>query len=93
MNTWCCAVPVATVWMSPESARGIDQAGLTNPVMLTKWLAQLSFETRLDLCDGNRVQTQLLYREPVIVEEIQGDWAKVIAVWQPSKKELHGYPG
>ena len=93
MNTWYCAVPVATVWTSPESVRDIDQAGITNPVQLTKWLGQLPFEALLDLCNGNRVQTQLLYGEPVIVEEVQGDWAKVIAVWQPSKKDERGYPG
>lgn len=93
MDTWYCAVPVATVWTSPESAREIDQAGTGNPVRLTKWLEQLPFEVRLDLCNGNRVQTQLLYGEPVNVEEIQGDWAKIIAVWQPSKKDERGYPG
>ena len=93
MNTWYCAVPVATMWTSPESVRDIDEAGLTNPVRLTKWLEQLRFEARLNLCEGNRVQTQLLYGEPVIVEEIQGDWAKVIAVWQLSKKDERGYPG
>ncbi|WP_342509965.1 C40 family peptidase [Sporosarcina sp. FSL K6-2383] len=90
---WYCAVSVATLWTSPESARDIDEAGLTNPVRLTKWLEQLPFEARLDLCDGNRVQTQLLYGEPVIIEETQGDWAKVIAVWQSSKKDERGYLG
>ncbi|WP_203248356.1 C40 family peptidase [Sporosarcina beigongshangi] len=93
MNTWYCAVPVATVWTSPESSRTIDQAGTGNPVQLTKWLEQLTFEVRLDLFEGNRVQTQLLYGEPVIVEGIHGDWAKIIAVWQPSKKDVRGYPG
>jgi gamma-D-glutamyl-L-lysine dipeptidyl-peptidase len=93
MNSWYCAVPVATVWTSPESARGIDLPGLTNPVHMTKWLEKLPYEQRLNLCDGNRVQTQLLYGEPVIVEETKGDWAKIIAVWQPSRKDERGYPG
>ncbi len=66
---------------------------MENPVRLTKWLEQLPFELRLDLCDGNRVQTQLLYGEPVIVEEVQGDWAKIIAVWQATQKDERGYPG
>ena len=39
------------------------------------------------------MQTQLVFGEPVIVEETKGDWAKVIAVWQPSKKDERGYPG
>lgn len=86
MNTWYCVVSVATMWTSPESARDIDEAAMENPVRLNKWLEQLSFEVRLDLCEANRVQTQLLYGEPVIVEEIRGDWGKVIAVWQSTKK-------
>ena len=73
--------------------REIDEPGLTNPVHLTKWLEKLPYEQRLDLCNGNRVQTQLVFGEPVIVEETQGDWAKVIAVWQPSRKDERGYPG
>jgi cell wall-associated NlpC family hydrolase len=93
VNTWYCAVPVATVWTSPDSARAIDDPGLANPVRLVEWLEKLPFEQRLDLCDGNRIQTQLIYGEPVIVEEIQKDWAKIIAVWQPSKKDERGYPG
>lgn len=92
-TTYVCAVSVATVWTSPESPREIDAPGLENPVKLNKWLEQLPFEPRLDLCDGNRIQTQLLYGEHVLVEEINGDWAKIIALWQPSKKDERGYPG
>ncbi|CAM3190527.1 C40 family peptidase [Filibacter tadaridae] len=93
LNTWYCSVSVASVWTSPESARAIDELGLINPVRLNDWLEKLPYEQRLDLCDGNRIQTQLLYGEPVILEGVQGDWAKVIAVWQPSKKDERGYPG
>lgn len=93
VNMYVCAVPVATVWTSPESARDLDGEGVSNPVQLNKWLEKLAYEERLDLCNANRVQTQLLYGEPVIVDEINGDWAKVIAVWQPSKKDDRGYPG
>lgn len=92
-DTWYCAVSVATVWTSPESIREIDQAGIANPVRLNEWLELNDSTTRLDLCNNDRVQTQILYGEPVIVEEIKGDWAKVFAVWQPSKKDARGYPG
>ncbi|HJF34242.1 MAG TPA: C40 family peptidase [Sporosarcina psychrophila] len=93
VNTWYCAVSVATVWTSPVSARAIDEPGIANPVRLTRWLENLPYAPRLDLCDGNRIQTQLLFGEPVIVEEVQDGWAKVIAVWQPSNKDERGYPG
>ena len=93
VETWYCAVSVASVWTSPESARELDAAGVSNPVRLIAWLEKLTYEPRLDLCDSNRIQTQLVYGEPVIVDDIQGGWAKVIAVWQPSKKDARGYPG
>ncbi|MBE3102803.1 MAG: C40 family peptidase [Bacilli bacterium] len=92
-TTWVCSVAVATIWTSPQSARQQDAPGLENPVRFTKWLEQSKFEDLLDLCDGNRVQTQLLYGEPVLIDEIVGEWAKVICTWQPSKKETRGYPG
>ncbi|MBB4824619.1 cell wall-associated NlpC family hydrolase [Sporosarcina luteola] len=93
VNMYICAVPVATVWTSPESARELDAPGISHPVQLNKWLEKLPYAERLDLCNSNRIQTQLLYGEPVIVDEVAGDWAKVIAVWQPSKKDERGYPG
>ncbi|MDW0113213.1 C40 family peptidase [Sporosarcina saromensis] len=93
VNMYACAVSVATVWTSPESVRELDAEGVSNPVQLNKWLEKLVYEQRLDLCNANRVQTQLLYGEPVIVDEIVCEWAKIIAVWQPSKKDPRGYPG
>ncbi len=90
---WVCGVKVATVWTNPASAREIDTPGISNPVQMMEWLEALPYKERLALCDDNRVQTQLLYGEPVLVEEIQGEWAKIIAVWQPSKKDIRGYPG
>jgi hypothetical protein len=92
-KTWVCSVAVATVWTSPESVREQDTPGLENPVRFSKWLETSKFDDLLDLCDSNRVQTQLIYGEPVVVEEIVGEWAKVICIWQPSKKDERGYPG
>ncbi len=92
-TNWVCAVSVATVWTSPEAPREIDQFGLEHPVQLNKWIEKMRYEELLDLCDGNRVQTQLLYGEPVIVDSIEGDWAKVVCLWQASKKDERGYPG
>ncbi|MFJ8064414.1 NlpC/P60 family protein [Psychrobacillus sp. NPDC096426] len=92
-SEWVCSVKVATVWTEPSSAREIDTPGISEPVLLTEWLEALTYKERLALCDENRIQTQLLYGEPVLVEKIEGEWAKIIAVWQPSKKDTRGYPG
>ena len=59
INTWYCTVPVATVWTSPESVRDLIGGDVSNPVRLIEWLEKLTYEPRLDLCDGNRIQTQL----------------------------------
>lgn len=90
---WVCAVKVGTIWTEPNSAREIDIPAISNPVLLVEWLEALPYKERLALCDENRVQTQLLYGEPVLVEEIVEEWAKVVAIWQPSKKDSRGYPG
>lgn len=90
---WICAVSVAAVWTDPEVARLVDLPALDHPVQLEKWLGQLSFEDRLALGVEKRIQTQLLYGESVIVEEVVGDWAKIIACSQPSQKDPRGYPG
>jgi len=90
---WVCAVKVGTIWTEPNSAREIDNPAISNPVLLVEWLEALPYKERLALCNENRVQTQLLYGEPVLVDEIVGEWAKVVAIWQPSKKDSRGYPG
>jgi cell wall-associated NlpC family hydrolase len=90
---WICSVKVATVWTEPVSAREMDAPGTANPVLLAEWLEALQYKERVALCNENRVQTQLLYGEPVLVDEIKDGWAKIIAIWQPSKKDTRGYPG
>ncbi|MEN1967698.1 C40 family peptidase [Lentibacillus sp. N15] len=90
---WVTAVQVATVWTNPESAREIDKAGISNPTDIDQWVAGQTFTNRAALCDENRVQTQLLYGERVIVLAVKADWAHVIIPTQPSHKEERGYPG
>lgn len=92
-ENWVCAVSVATVWTDPDAPRLVDLPALQQPVQLEKWFGQLMFEERLALSEENRIQTQILYGEPVIVEEIVEDWAKVIVSGQPSSKDSRGYPG
>lgn len=93
MNKWLVNVPVATVWTSYDSAREIDQDGVSNPVNLDKWLSALTYETRLGLCEDNLVQTQVLYGQEVLLLEEKEEWAHILIPEQPSSKNEHGYPG
>jgi cell wall-associated NlpC family hydrolase len=86
-------VAVSTVWTSLESPRELDLPALSNPVNLKEWLASMSTEDRLVLCNHNLVQTQVLYGASVYVVEEQGAWAKVLVPSQSTNKEEIGYPG
>lgn len=90
---WVTAVQVATVWTNPESAREVDADGIANPTDIESWIGGLTYETNLALCDEDRVQTQLLYGEPVIITETTDEWAQVVVPSQPSSKDKRGYPG
>ncbi|REB07985.1 NlpC/P60 family protein [Sporosarcina sp. BI001-red] len=92
-SMYSCAVPVATIWTSPESVRELDEAGVANPLSMNRWIAAMTLEERFELCKEKRVQSQLIYGEPVLVESIQNGWASIIAVWQRTKKDDRGYPG
>lgn len=87
------AVPVSTVWTSKNSARDLDSSAVTNPVQINKWLDSLTHETRLALCDENRIQSQALFGQEVLVMEEEGDWSHVIIPDQATSKDNQGYPG
>ncbi|WDW11448.1 C40 family peptidase [Priestia aryabhattai] len=86
-------VAVATVWTSYDSSREIDDNAISFPVKLDKWLEQLTYTRRLELCEKNLVQTQLLLGEEVYVTELKGKWAKIVIPSQFSSKDERGYPG
>ncbi|GLB60934.1 C40 family peptidase [Cytobacillus sp. NCCP-133] len=90
---WLVSVPVATLWTTSNSSREIDREAVGNPVDLDSWLAKLSYESRLELCDANLVQSQILYGEEVILLEEKEDWVHVIVPDQSSSKNVRGYPG
>ena len=92
-TAWVCNVPVATVWTAPEKVRPVDAQGLAEHPNMNKWLQSMSWEDKQDLISSNRIQTQLLYGEPVLIEEVVDDWAKIVALWQPCQKDERGYPG
>lgn len=92
-NLWLVNVPVATLWTSYDSAREIDQDAISSSVDLSSWLEKLTYEPRLQLCDNNLVQSQVLFgQEVLIIDEFDG-WAQVVVPDQPSGKDERGYPG
>jgi hypothetical protein len=93
LDKWLVNVPVATVWTSPDSAREIDWDAITNPVDIKAWLNSLTYETRLELCEQNLVQTQVLFGQEVLLMKEQDNWAQVLIPEQPSSKNETGYPG
>jgi cell wall-associated NlpC family hydrolase len=51
----------------------------------------MSPDDRADL--RGRALTQLLLGEKVLVRELHGDWAKIVALGQPSSQDPRGFPG
>lgn len=92
-TAWVCSVPVATVWTAPEKVRPVDAASIAETPNINNWLQHMSHQDHQDLVDHNRIQTQLLYGEPVRIDEVVDGWAKIVALWQPSQKDERGYPG
>jgi len=84
-------VAVANVWNEPGLARPVDDPSLADPVDIRRWISAMSHEDKLWLVD--RLVTQALYGERVIVREIRGTWARVVVTGQPSSLDPAGYPG
>ncbi|HAM80675.1 NlpC/P60 family protein [Ornithinibacillus bavariensis] len=87
------AVQVATVWTAPDSPREMDRLAITNPTNIRAWLENQTYEDKVNLCEDNRVQTQALYGEAVLIQEVRGGWAKITIPAQATKKNEQGYPG
>jgi gamma-D-glutamyl-L-lysine dipeptidyl-peptidase len=84
-------VSVANVWKAPGRARPVDAPSLRNPVDIKGWIAAMTHEDKLWLVD--HLVTQALYGERVRVDEISGDWARVVVTGQPTHLDPAGYPG
>lgn len=85
------AVPVTTVWTSPEAPRDVDAPAVAARPDPGAWTAAMDAATRRDL--NGRTLTQLLLGEGVRVVEERGDWVEVRALMQPSSQDADGYPG
>jgi gamma-D-glutamyl-L-lysine dipeptidyl-peptidase len=85
------AVPLATMWSSPDAPREVDGPALLDTPDVAAWVHGMGAALRKGL--NGRTLTQLLLGEPVHVLEQAGDWVRVVAPWQPSSSHPSGYPG
>lgn len=85
------AVSVATVWRNPSVVRGIDSPAVANPAQIRTWLESMSDDGKRGL-DG-RADTQSLLGDRVEVLAVEGGWAKVVVLDQPTPLDRRGYPG
>ena len=85
------SVGVATVWASPDRVRAVDEPAILVPSRPRDWVEAMSSEDRADL--RGRALTQLLLGEKVLIKQLQGRWAQIVALGQPSSLDPQGYPG
>jgi cell wall-associated NlpC family hydrolase len=83
-------VAVATLWAGPESVRPVDSLALGRVPDIRAWIAGMNADQKVGSC----VLSQLLLGERVLVEQVYGEWSRVVAVEQPAGKlDPRGYPG
>lgn len=80
-------VAVATVWDKRALARPVDALAVSPQPQPARWLSGLTFAQRLDL--DNRVATQALLYDRLLVSGIGGGWAHVVVLGQTGRV----YPG
>ncbi|MDF2911513.1 MAG: endopeptidase, partial [Sporolactobacillus laevolacticus] len=86
-------VPVATIWTSPESVRSIDAQAIADQPDMVAWLKTMTREETIALCGEKRLQSQVLFGDEIIIDEVKGSWAKICVPTQYSTKDKRGYPG
>jgi cell wall-associated NlpC family hydrolase len=97
MTELAVAVPISTLWASPDAPREVDGQAIAATPDISAWYKAMNTEDRLGL--HGRTLSQLLMGEPVQVTEEVGRWVRVQAPWQPSSaglpagSDFAGYPG
>ncbi|MBX6354312.1 MAG: C40 family peptidase [Micromonosporaceae bacterium] len=83
-------VAVATLWAGPDAVRPVDAPALGCRPDIRAWVAGMDPDQRV----GRGVLSQLLLGERVQVDQVDGGWARVVALEQPAGKlDPRGYPG
>lgn len=91
METRRVIVPVATMWTGTDEPRSIDELALAGETK--KWVAQMSDEQTIDLCDAKRLETQATFNDEVILAHVEGSWAQVYLTSQQDDSDPRGYKG
>ncbi|GBG94375.1 cell wall-associated hydrolase [Ligilactobacillus salitolerans] len=84
-------VPVANLWRTKDAPREVDQKILQGDAK--GWVAGMSDQETIQLCDDDMIDSQLLFNDEVVVENKEDGWIKVIVLNQPTHKNKLGYPG
>jgi gamma-D-glutamyl-L-lysine dipeptidyl-peptidase len=85
-------VGVSTAWTAPDAPRPCDAPAVAGVPRHRDWVGGMSREERRGL--GGRTVTQVLFGDTVLIEEVAGGWARVVAVDQPAPGlDPRGYPG
>lgn len=85
-------VAAATVWVEPGTNRGIDKPSMADPVDLDTWNANMQDTEKRRWLTG-KLETQAVLGSEVQVDEVSGDWAKVVVLDQATPRDERGYPG
>jgi gamma-D-glutamyl-L-lysine dipeptidyl-peptidase len=84
-------VSVTNVWSEPSAVRPIDELIVCDEPNIARWVSLQGPGERLDLLD--RLSTQALCGEPVVVIREFDGWSEVRLPWQRTPKDPIGYPG
>ncbi|GAW99389.1 C40 family peptidase [Secundilactobacillus mixtipabuli] len=84
-------VPVATLWTSQKAPRNIDQLALDGKSK--EWVASMTTEQTVDLCDAKRLETQAVFNDEVLIDSVDGEWAQVFLTTQTDDADERGYHG
>ena len=86
------AVPVATVWTSPEAPRDVDEAAVRDHARRRR-VGRLDGQGRSGSgCTAAPTPSCCSVSPLELLEERDG-WSRVVALWQRSSRDERGYPG